>query len=572
MAAPNSQVTEHPIGGGQTPSYLGGFGGAFAFGSEPYGCSFTATISGTTLTVISIQSGSIQVGQVISGIGVTTGTQITSTGTGLEGNNASALGTYTISISQTVSTATSMQAAGVAAPAPGFPPNASTAITYAVPGPMLTQFSTSTAGAITKYQVSVVTNSAAATTTTEQTSKVGSSTSNTWTGPVATTSVVWYNSPASTAGLVPAGIRVSTGQSTSTVAINYANVSNAAVNMAAGTYDFVELISGPLTTSATLSPAVVPFNTSQEQIFTITGNVCVPGTVGIVNKPTAQTGLGYSPFCRVVGYNQVGVTFFTVSTGSATTGAGITPTAAEVYNFAFLPQLNACDPTFQYVVPIAQTATNNSSAVELTSAATGVQATDMVVGISRATTATSLTSTAITGGRVTSAGVLGIQYLSVLGGQTPQSSEMLSVAVMRQTPLNPCMIYNAALTGTTCAATTNIEVTTTVTGLVASTTVAVVKPTLTAGLAVANARVSAANTLAVTYVNLTTNTITIPAETYTIANVQLQGPGVGVVSSGASGGAGCSVTQRFYPGVQSTLAMAAALKQALQNQGAITGL
>jgi hypothetical protein len=59
---------------------------------------FTGTISGTVLTVLSITSGTILIGQVISGSGVTSAV-ITSFGTGTGGT-----GTYIISVSQSVST------------------------------------------------------------------------------------------------------------------------------------------------------------------------------------------------------------------------------------------------------------------------------------------------------------------------------------------------------------------------------------------------------------------------------------------------------------------------------------
>jgi hypothetical protein len=69
------------------------------------GCSFTATISGTTLTVTGSVSGIIRIGAWINGTGVTAA-QITALGTGVGGT-----GTYTISVSQTVSTATNMTGA-----------------------------------------------------------------------------------------------------------------------------------------------------------------------------------------------------------------------------------------------------------------------------------------------------------------------------------------------------------------------------------------------------------------------------------------------------------------------------
>jgi hypothetical protein len=65
------------------------------------GASFTASISGTTMTVTGTPTGVIQIGMRISGTGVTAGTTITAAGTGTGG-----AGTYTVSASQTVSSTT----------------------------------------------------------------------------------------------------------------------------------------------------------------------------------------------------------------------------------------------------------------------------------------------------------------------------------------------------------------------------------------------------------------------------------------------------------------------------------
>ncbi len=61
----------------------------------------TASISGTTMTVSGVTSGSLVIGQTIVGTGVTDGTIITALGTGTGG-----AGTYTVSASQTVSSTT----------------------------------------------------------------------------------------------------------------------------------------------------------------------------------------------------------------------------------------------------------------------------------------------------------------------------------------------------------------------------------------------------------------------------------------------------------------------------------
>lgn len=73
-------------------------------GSSEYvttGASFTGSISGTTLTVTAVSNGVIFTGATLSGTNVTAGTTITAAITGTGGT-----GTYTVSVSQTVSSTT----------------------------------------------------------------------------------------------------------------------------------------------------------------------------------------------------------------------------------------------------------------------------------------------------------------------------------------------------------------------------------------------------------------------------------------------------------------------------------
>lgn len=65
--------------------------------STPAAAVFTGSISGTTLTVSSISSGTIATGQALFGVGITQATVITALGTGTGG-----VGTYTVNLSQTV--------------------------------------------------------------------------------------------------------------------------------------------------------------------------------------------------------------------------------------------------------------------------------------------------------------------------------------------------------------------------------------------------------------------------------------------------------------------------------------
>jgi hypothetical protein len=58
----------------------------------------TGSIAGTTLTITVATTGTLAVGSIIEGTGVTVGTSITALGTGTGG-----VGTYTVSVSQNAS-------------------------------------------------------------------------------------------------------------------------------------------------------------------------------------------------------------------------------------------------------------------------------------------------------------------------------------------------------------------------------------------------------------------------------------------------------------------------------------
>lgn len=457
------------------------------------------------------------------------------TGTFVGGGNAVAMGASTTGVTLPI-TAAGTQAAGLLA--------------------------VTNAGTIVKYQIAPSVNSDAATTTTNQTTSITSQVQVGMT--FATNSVYAANKSTHQAGIGIAGLLSATTQ---TLAINYLNVSSAAITPTQEANDIIEVKSGPLTTTAVLSPSPVALNTTAEQIFTITGSVCLPGTVAIVNKPTAQTGLGYSIYARVVGVNQVGITFAAVSSGAVTTA--ITPTASETYSFAFLPQLNAFNPTLIYGIAAGQNANAASSCVEQTTGVIGIMANDTISGISKPAVQV---TTGVLGGRVTSGlpaattGVIGIHYVNLFAGSTPTSSEVYLATIQRQVPLNPMMIYSQALATSAIAATTSAEVTTTVTGLVVSSSVVLNKPTCTPGLLITNARVSAANTIAVSYMNLTTTSINVPSETYTIGNVQLQGPGLGATTT-----AGLFIAQSYFPAMQQSMTISAALRSALVSLGVIAG-
>jgi hypothetical protein len=69
--------------------------------SNPSSAEFIGSVSGTTLTVTLMKSGTIAAGQQLLGIGISPGTVITALGTGTGG-----VGTYVVNVSQTVTSAT----------------------------------------------------------------------------------------------------------------------------------------------------------------------------------------------------------------------------------------------------------------------------------------------------------------------------------------------------------------------------------------------------------------------------------------------------------------------------------
>jgi hypothetical protein len=264
---------------------------------------------------------------------------------------------------------------------------------------------------------------------------------------------------------------------------------------------------------------------------------------------------------RVVGVNQVAITLG----NPGTTAAGIVPTV-EAYNFAFIPQINATNPFQTYGFPANQNASTASSMVEATNTVTGLVLTDVPVGVTRVSSAVGV-STAVVGASIRANNVGTLLYVTPNGAQTDTSSAVYPVTILRQNAANPVQMYYPTLNATTCAASTTIEATTTVTGLLVSSSVIVNKPTYTPGIAVTNARVSAANVLAVTYTNFTSSSIAIPAEVYTVANVQLVGPGTGVTVT-----AGNFVGVTYNPGLQESIRNAQALRNSLVALNLISGV
>lgn len=326
---------------------------------------------------------------------------------------------------------------------------------------------------------------------------------------VAANDLLYVNKPTSQAGLGVGNVRVSAANS---AGVTFSNYTAATITPTASEqYSFVA-IRGMSPQTASLSPAPVPPNTTIEQQFSVPGLRSGAKVLVQVSKPTAQAGLDIVG-CRSVSDGVLAITFVNVS------AATITPTAAETYTIFGVAGLDAVDNMLIYQTLQSPLSVANATSSERGMTATGLLTTDMVVGLSKPTAQAGL---GIVGQRVSAANTLGITFGNFTAATiTPTASESYGIAVFRQAPVAPLVVYSVQLAPVSVAANTTAEQTFTVTGLIASTPVWVNKPSYQPGLGVCGVRVSAANTLAINYGNSSAAAITPATETYVIGNFQI---------------------------------------------------
>ena len=253
------------------------------------------------------------------------------------------------------------------------------------------------------------------------------------------------------------------------------------------------------------------------------GNHISPGMMLMVNKPTCDVGLSIGN-CRIVAPNQIAIEYVNP------TAATITPTS-EAYSVAGLHSMAVSNHVISYGVG------GNSSLATVAPAATGeqsltvygIKSTDIVMGTQKPSNQTSI---ALAGSRVSADDTLQIGLANVTATTTtPTANEVYGVTVFRQMPTPPFTIFTVQLAPTSVAAHTCAEQTFTVPGLPFSTqpsTVAINKPSYQSGLAIAGVRVSAQDTLAINFENITAAAIIPTTEIYTIGCFNAVGPGGGV--------------------------------------------
>ncbi len=337
--------------------------------------------------------------------------------------------------------------------------------------------------------------------------------------------VLYVNKPTAQAGLSFGNARVA---SSNTMGITFGNATGSSITPTATEVYVVVALRGVPVLTAALTPAAVAANTVVEQQFSVSG--LAVGQLVQVAKPTAQAGLDILG-CRIVSNNLLGISFANF------TSAAITPTAAESYKVFGLAGLDAVGNEVMYGFKVGTVGAIGAGVVVSggSTSLTGMLATDMVVGIFDPTAQANATNAAYPIKGVPTANNLTLYFAGIGSGATPTADEVYGISTKRLAPVAPLVLYSSALVPASVAANTSAEQTFTVTGLVANSPVWVNKPSLTPGLGIGGVRVSALNTLAINFVNLTAAAIVPPAETYLVGNFQVPAPGAGnVVFQGAS--------------------------------------
>ena len=255
------------------------------------------------------------------------------------------------------------------------------------------------------------------------------------------------------------------------------------------------------------------------------GNTFAPGMIAHVNKPSATTGMGIGNV-RVVGPYQVGITFIN------DTITPITPTG-ETYKFLCINELPAISNVMQYVwasgTPImALTGVATGATVEAPVSMPGILANDLIMGISKPSITTNIAVGTV---RVSAASVLQVTLIGPSCATIP-AGEYWNLSLWRQQPVAPSLTLYPYLAAPATAITASgiFEISQTITGVPVNSNVFLNKTTFTSGISIVNARVSAANTVQVSYRNINSTAVCLPS--YEFYNVEVFDQPAGAVGNG----------------------------------------
>lgn len=344
---------------------------------------------------------------------------------------------------------------------------------------------------------------------------------------LAATDLCYVNKPTAQAGLGYGNIRVS---ASNTAQVTFSNFTAGNITPTASeVYSIVALRGLPVLTF-TWSPASIPASSVVAQQVTITpaatgstAGIGLPvGTLVQVSKPTSQAGIDIVG-CRIASANVLEVWFANVS------AAPVVPTASETYSVYSLGGLDAINNDVYYGFNVGTVGAIGPGTVVTggSTTLTGVLATDVVTGVLKPTLQAAATNAAIPYSGICTANTLTLSFFGVGTGYTPTASEVYAIRTARLNPAAPLLLYTPSLTSVSVAAQTTAEQTYTITGLISGTPVWVNPSVFTSGLGIVGVRVSATNTLAITWANITANAIVPPTQAFIVGNFQVPSPGAG---------------------------------------------
>lgn len=327
-------------------------------------------------------------------------------------------------------------------------------------------------------------------------------------------------------------VSVSQQANTLVVALNAlnANVSGVGTVTPNGETYVMAAFKGPLVNTVTLTPAVVAANSVAEQNFTVSG--LQPGMIVALQKPTEQAALAVGSV-RVPSANTLAVQFLNIG------NTAITPTASEVYSYTALLGVQGVSPILVAGVNLGGSTNGIATLTSVTSGGgntplsvkvTGINTDDLVLGTGQNTIPLTAANQIFLGeARVSS--VVNTMQLSFVNTNsaltiTALSTDTWMIPIMRPNGDAPMTILPATVVSAQIGPNSVTEVAATVTGITVSGAILVQKPTFTSGLTVMGSRVTAASLgqIAIAIANPTTATLTLPAETYLVAQFR---PGIG---------------------------------------------
>lgn len=240
------------------------------------------------------------------------------------------------------------------------------------------------------------------------------------------------------------------------------------------------------------------------------GNNISPGMFLMGSKPLNQAGLGIGNW-RVVDDRTIAIEFVNL------TANPILPIGAQVYTIAAFNEMPAINNIVMYGLNIvASTACGATTSQNWAMTLLGLDINDALIAAVKPTLQPGLF---ILPTGMPDATHIGIHVLNLsTGALTPTANEVFTCAIWRRNPPAVGNLFVQQIVPTACAPITITEQTFTVPGVPFITPVPssvwVNKPSYTAGIAIVGVRVTAANTVRISFMNTSAVAITPPTESY----------------------------------------------------------